>query len=388
MLSISRIAYFQVCSQLIMRRVLVARGGEVSSFSGLGGSHERFVKLLAAGDILDYSLVATLQYPIANNPLTRAYRRWISHPKKVAKLAVKDKADILHITDQEQAHLIPKNCPIPVVVYVHDMFHIFPTIIDSGKEIVEVGDHKPSILRRFDLNKLRKGLSRANLFICNSPSTAEIIGRVYPDTPAISVPYCIDLELYNPHKNLRPKPNWISDDKMNLLIVGSEEPRKRLDFAIEAIAMLPEDIRSKIVIHKVGAESSSASRKELEDLAIHCQVELNWLGRMEQEELYAAYQHTNGLLFPSCAEGFGLPAVEALAAGSWAFIADFPAHNMHLPEESCLPKYNQQAWADAVEKKFHEPRQINEESLELSQRYSNKSFTNNIAKSWNSLFEN
>ncbi|MGB1585093.1 MAG: hypothetical protein ACPHBS_04305 [Candidatus Thalassarchaeaceae archaeon] len=34
-----------------MRRVLVARGGEVSAFSGLGGSHERFVNLLAAGDI-------------------------------------------------------------------------------------------------------------------------------------------------------------------------------------------------------------------------------------------------------------------------------------------------------------------------------------------------
>ena len=84
---------------------------------------------------------------------------------------------------------------------------------------------------------------------------------------------------------------------MNLLIVGSEEPRKRLDFAIEAVALLPEDIRSKIIIHKIGAESSLASRKELEELAMKCQVELNWLGRMEQEELYAAYQHTNGLLF-------------------------------------------------------------------------------------------
>ena len=371
-----------------MGRVLVARGGEVSSFSGLGGSHERFINLLTAGEIRDYSLVDILQYPLASNSLSRAYRRWISHPKKVAKLAVKNKADILHITDQEQAHLIPKNCPIPVVVYVHDMFHIFPTIIDSGKEMVEVGNHKPSILRRFDINKLRKGLSRANLFICNSPSTAEIIRDMYPNIPAISVPYCIDLELYDPYKNLRPKPNWILEDKMNLLIVGSEEPRKRLDFAIEAVALLPEEIRSKVIIHKVGAESSPASRKELEELAMTCQIELNWLGRMEQEDLYAAYQHTDGLLFPSCAEGFGLPAVEALAAGSWSFVADFPAHNMHLPTGRCLPKYDLQTWADAIEKKFHEPRQINKESLELVQIYSNKSFTTSMARSWDSLIDN
>lgn len=370
-----------------MRRVLVARGGALSPYSGLGGSHERFVNLLAAGEFADYSLVDTLQYPLAGNPLSRAYRRWISHPKKVAKIAGKGQADILHITDQEQAHLVPKNCSIPVVVFVHDMFHIVPTIVDSGKEMVEVGNHNPSRLRRFDIKKLRKGLSRANLFVCNSPSTAEIIGEIYPGIPAVSVPYCIDLELYDPHKNLRPKPDWVLDGKMNLLIVGSEEARKRLDFAIEAVSHLPEEIRSQVIIHKVGAESSSASRRELEDLATVCQVELNWLGRMEQEDLYAAYQHTDGLLFPSCAEGFGLPAVEALAAGSWSFVADFPAHNMHLPEGRCLPKYDRQAWADAIEKKFHEPRGINEESLELAQRYSNKSFTSSMAKSWDSLFE-
>ncbi len=365
----------------------MARGGALSAFSGLGGSHDRFVSLLEAGDVTDYSLADILEYPVAGNPLTRAYRRWISHPKRVAKHAGKGQAEILHITDQEQAHLVPKNCPIPVVVFVHDMFHIVPTIVDSGKEMVEVGDHNPSRLRRFDIKKLHKGLSRANLFVCNSPSTAEIIGGIFPDTPAISVPYCIDLDLYDPYKNLRPKPDWVSEGKMNLLIVGSEEPRKRLDFAIEAVALLPDEIRSQVVIHKVGAESSQTSRKQLEDLAMVCEVELNWLGRMEQEDLYAAYQHTDGLLFPSCAEGFGLPAVEALAAGSCSFIADFPAHNMHLPAGHCLPKYDRQAWADAIEKRFHEEREINDESLKLAQRYSNESFTTSMAKSWDGLFE-
>ena len=370
-----------------MRRVLVARGGALSPFSGLGGSHSRFVNQLESGEITDYSLAEILEYPVAGNSLTRAYRRWSSHPKRVAKAAGKSQAALLHITDQEQAHLVPKNCPIPVVVFVHDMFHLAPTTVDSGKEMVEVGDHNPSRLRRFDMKKLRNGLSRANLFVCNSPSTAEIISNIFPDTPAVSVPYCIDLDLYDPHKNLRPKPDWVSQDKMDLLIVGSEEPRKRLDFAIEAVALLPDEIRSQVTIHKIGAESSPTSRKNLEDLAVACKVELNWLGRMEQEELYAAYQHTDGLLFPSCAEGFGLPAVEALAAGSWSFIADFPAHNMHLPEGCCLPKYDRQAWADAIEKRFHEPRDINEESLQLAQRYSNESFTTSMSKAWNSLFE-
>ena len=89
-----------------MRRVLVARGGALSPFPGLGGSHQRFVSLLESGEITGYSLADILEYPVAGNSLARAYRRWSSHPKRVAKAAGKGQADILHITDQEQAHLV------------------------------------------------------------------------------------------------------------------------------------------------------------------------------------------------------------------------------------------------------------------------------------------
>ena len=121
-------------------------------------------------------------------------------------------------------------------------------------------------------------------------------------------------------------------------------------------------------------------------LASKLDVNFNWLGRMEQIDLIAAYQNCDGLLFPSCAEGFGLPVVEALAAGTWSFVADFPAHNMHLPEGQCLPKYDKQSWADAIEKNFHSERGMDKKSIQLAQRYSNEEFCKRIKNAWDELF--
>ena len=125
-----------------MRRVLVARGGALSPFSGLGGSHQRFVSLLKSGDITGYSLADILEYPVAGNSLARAYRRWSSHPKRVARAAGKGQADILHITDQEQAHLVPKNAHCPVVVTVHDLFLFDPTVMQTSWGPIDIGNRK------------------------------------------------------------------------------------------------------------------------------------------------------------------------------------------------------------------------------------------------------
>ena len=49
-------------------------------------------------------------------------------------------------------------------------------------------------------------------------------------------------------------------------------------------------------------------------------------GDLSDGELVHAYRHARGLLFPSRAEGYGLPIVEALAHGRPVFASDIPAH--------------------------------------------------------------
>jgi len=49
-------------------------------------------------------------------------------------------------------------------------------------------------------------------------------------------------------------------------------------------------------------------------------------GDLSDAELSHAYRHARGLVFPSRAEGYGLPIVEALAHGMRVFASDIPAH--------------------------------------------------------------
>ena len=49
-------------------------------------------------------------------------------------------------------------------------------------------------------------------------------------------------------------------------------------------------------------------------------------GDLTDAELDHAYRHARALVFPSLAEGYGLPIVEALAAGLPVFASDIPVH--------------------------------------------------------------
>ena len=44
-------------------------------------------------------------------------------------------------------------------------------------------------------------------------------------------------------------------------------------------------------------------------------------GEVSEEEKYRLYQNMEGLVFPSLAEGFGLPVVEAMGLGKSAFLS-------------------------------------------------------------------
>ena len=68
---------------------------------------------------------------------------------------------MLHITDQEQAHLVPKNCKIPVAVTVHDLFHIQPRKITVENNTIKVGDMNPNFVRKTDIRKLKEGLEES-----------------------------------------------------------------------------------------------------------------------------------------------------------------------------------------------------------------------------------
>ena len=103
-----------------------------------------------------------------------------------------------------------------------------------------------------------------------------------------------------------------------------------------------------ITLHKIGAESSLQAKNKLLHLAKEKKCNLNWVGTLEQDEMIAALQHADALLFPSIAEGFGLPPLEAMAAGTIALVADAPAANEIPLPEHILPIDDISAWRNAI----------------------------------------
>jgi hypothetical protein len=182
------------------KQVLLVRGGALSSNTGIGGAHHNLATSLAEGEISGWSTPEVCEYPLRRrmNPLSRLYKRWFSHPRKVDKKTRGEHGlSLLHITDQEQAHLIPENCSLPVVVTVHDLFHLYPQQIRIGDETIDVGEQKPGWFRRKDLQKLRDGLSRANLLVCDSQATLSACKQHFPAIKSVCVPLGLRVQSFH-----------------------------------------------------------------------------------------------------------------------------------------------------------------------------------------------
>lgn len=347
-----------------MRKILLARGGALSPYSGLGSTHSALLDRLQLGIVEGYELGDVHEYDLSKNPFKRIWRRWKSGPSKVNLLAKTH--DLTHVTDQEQGGMIPKSGKS--VITVHDLFHLFP----STRKGVDIGDKNPSFIRKKDLKKIKKGLSRADLLICVSKDTQEECEMRFPGIKTAWIPHAINLQDYTVETE---RPSWFKDG-INLIVIGSEEPRKRLEFAIEVCSGM------NVTLHKIGAESSQESKKKLCKLATDLNCNLNWVGRLEQEEMVAALQHADALLFPSIAEGFGLPPLEAYAAGTVALVADAPAHNEIPLEHHILPHDEIEMWRTAI----NELRDETSEVRERAANFSVEKWTQRLQEAYDSIF--
>ncbi|WP_084126834.1 glycosyltransferase family 1 protein [Demequina sp. NBRC 110054] len=105
-----------------------------------------------------------------------------------------------------------------------------------------------------------------------------------------------------------------------LLTVGSKDPRKNLPRLAEAYGLLPASVRKRFPLVVVGGGA-----------AIYQGQRIDWpegtvdAGYVSDEDLRDLYAGARAVVFPSMAEGFGLPLVEAAAAGAGSLVvSDLP----------------------------------------------------------------
>ncbi|MBI5280428.1 MAG: glycosyltransferase family 4 protein [Candidatus Solibacter usitatus] len=99
-----------------------------------------------------------------------------------------------------------------------------------------------------------------------------------------------------------------------LLCASTTHPHKNHDRLLAAFARLrAERPDARMVLTGVRGFAAGRVTDLIEDLNLRDAVDLK--GWVPREELYDLFRHAGGFIYPSLFEGFGMPVIEALAAG-------------------------------------------------------------------------
>jgi glycosyltransferase involved in cell wall biosynthesis len=111
-------------------------------------------------------------------------------------------------------------------------------------------------------------------------------------------------------------------DRRLALAVSAKRPHKNLPRLLEALGHMPPADRPLLVIPGYGTWHEEELRERVAALGIGDDVRLlGWVDDAELEGLFAA---ATLLVFPSLAEGFGLPVLEAMIRGLPVACSDIP----------------------------------------------------------------
>lgn len=165
--------------------------------------------------------------------------------------------------------------------------------------------------------KLRRTLleCRPDQIITVSEFTRRRLAELYPETASITtaVPLGVDADRFSSRREGTPPPALPCRGPF-LLMVGSVEKRKNIETAIRAFELLRSEVRDlELVI--AGLDGHRAADVTAAIAASPVRGAIHRLGFVDEPMLAALYRDASVFLYPSLYEGFGLPILEAMAAG-------------------------------------------------------------------------
>jgi glycosyltransferase involved in cell wall biosynthesis len=189
----------------------------------------------------------------------------------------------------------PICCPCPQVTVFHDLQH----------------KNHPEYFRWFDLPFWRVLLYLAaqtsTLVLAISERTRADLLRYYrlPEAKVRMVPLGVDAHLFGVAR--RPEPF--------LLCVSTLHPHKNLDGLLRAFAEFHK-ARPDFRLVMTGLKGFATGALEELRARLGLEAAVEFTGWIERERVRDLYARAYGVVYPSLFEGFGLPILEALAAGA------------------------------------------------------------------------
>ena len=207
---------------------------------------------------------------------------------------------------------LPARLPIPAIVTIHDLAVL----------------HHPKTLTwkiRWSLRPfLKRTIASAARVVTVSQSVADDIARIWPAARArtVVIPNGVATE-FSPADDaaiatIRAR---LSLPDRYLLYVGTVEPRKNVDLLVDAWERLRREREDAPALLVAGPEGwgSGATERRLRALAPRG---LRRLGHVERAHLIDLMRAATIFVYPSFYEGFGMPALEALACGVPVVVAN------------------------------------------------------------------
>ncbi|MCK5116050.1 MAG: glycosyltransferase family 4 protein [Candidatus Aegiribacteria sp.] len=210
--------------------------------------------------------------------------------------------DIVHLTDPYGTPALPGS-------FVATINDIFPITLEQ---------YRDTDLEKQYVNRTPVLLKRAYAIITPSRYVADTLHSRYPSCTLDIVPVHDAASVS--FKPVAPDEDFLRKYDLSkysyFLFVGRVDPRKNLSKLLEAYSLIAEDTRREN--HLVLILSGASIDKEifhaeneifLKDPSVHT------IEGISEDDLIQLYSSAAAFVFPSLAEGFGLPVVEAMQCG-------------------------------------------------------------------------
>ena len=227
-------------------------------------------------------------------------------------------ADVIHVP--EPVWKLPTAAR--VVVTLHDLMYL----------------HHPQYLAPRWVERLQRGTEElagtATLWICVSEHTRADLVRTcgVPAGRTLVVHHGVDPRFHGATARVEEVALALRaygrEERPYLLFLGSVEPKKNLPLLLEAYGLaLRTGVRADLLVAGRAGWQAAAARATLERFP-SLEERVQFLGFVADERLPGLVGGARALVLPSRYEGFGMPVVEAMAAGTPVLCSDRGA----LPE--------------------------------------------------------